>query len=413
MIADSTGFSAGVKSLATDNRYRRLLESAPDGIIEVDGHGRIVLLNSQAERLFGYKREELLGKTIELLIPERFRGRHPGHRENYRAHSVIRPMGSGLDLRALRANGTEFAVDINLSPFHGENGPGVICVIRDVTDRKAAEEQIKILNQSLEQRTRDLAVINTELEKRNREVEKANRLKSNFLATMSHELRTPLNSILGFSDLLAEQTAGPLTSKQGRFVEHINESSRHLLALINDILDLSKIEAGRLELKYEIFDMDVAADEVLSNIRPLATMKRIRLEVEFGPAPTICADRTRVKQILYNLLSNAIKFTPEEGHVRFSARSMDSLLCVSVADTGVGIPVEEQISIFEPFHQLMARPNYIREGTGLGLSITKLLVEQHGGRIWVESKPGKGSQFHFTLSKDVTTENEPDVSGPK
>ena len=159
--------------------------------------------------------------------------------------------------------------------------------------------------------------------------------------------------------------------------------------------------------------MDVAADEVLSNIRPLATMKRIRLEVEFGPAPTICADRTRVKQILYNLLSNAIKFTPEEGHVRFSARSIDSLLCVSVADTGVGIPVEEQISIFEPFHQLMARPNYIREGTGLGLSITKLLVEQHGGRIWVESEPGKGSQFHFTLSKDVTTENEPDVSGPK
>ncbi len=413
VVTESTEFHAMANSPATDNRYRRLLESAPDGIIEVDGHGRIVLLNSQAERLFGYKREELLGKTVEFLIPERFGQRHPGHRANYRAHSVIRPMGSGLDLRALRADGTEFAVDINLSPFHGENGPGVICMIRDVSDRKAAEEQIQILNQSLEQRTRDLAVTNSELEIRNREVEKANRLKSNFLATMSHELRTPLNSILGFSDLLAEQTAGSLTPKQGRFVEHIKGSSRHLLALINDILDLSKIEAGRLELKYEIFDMNIAADEVLSNIRPLATMKRIRLETEFGSELTICADRTQVKQILYNLLSNAIKFTPEEGHVRFVARSLDSLLCVSVVDTGVGIPEEEQISIFEPFHQLMTRPNYVREGTGLGLSITKLLVEHHGGRIWVESEPGKGSQFHFTLSKDMTMKNELGLSGPK
>jgi PAS domain S-box-containing protein len=236
-----------------ENRYRRLLEAAPDGIVEVDGSGRIVLVNSQAEKLFGYRREELLGKSVEILMPERFRERHPKHRAGYCAHSVIRPMGSGLDLRALRADGTEFAVDLNLSPFQGETGPGVICVIRDVTDRKAVEEQIKMLNLSLEQRTRDLALTNTELEIRNREVEKANRLKSNFLATMSHELRTPLNSIIGFSDLLAEQTAGPLTEKQERFIGHITESSRHLLALINDILDLSKIEAGRLELKYESF----------------------------------------------------------------------------------------------------------------------------------------------------------------
>ncbi len=194
--------------------------------------------------MFGYRREELLGKSVEMLMPERFRGRHPAHRERYSAHSVIRPMGSGLDLRAVRADGTEFAVDINLSPFEGETGGSVVCVIRDVTDRKLAEEQIRSLNLSLEQRTRDLAVINSELEIRNREVEKANRLKSNFLATMSHELRTPLNAIMGFADLLARQTAGPLTQKQERFVRHVKESSRHLLALIDDILDLSKIEAG-------------------------------------------------------------------------------------------------------------------------------------------------------------------------
>lgn len=380
-----------------DNRYRRLLEAAPDGIVEVDGSGRIVLVNSQAEKLFGYRREELLGKSVELLMPQRFRERHPSHRAGYCAHSVVRPMGSGLDLRALRADGTEFAVDINLSPFQGETGPGVICVIRDVTDRKAVEEQIKMLNQSLEQRTRDLAVTNTELEIRNREVEKANRLKSNFLATMSHELRTPLNSIIGFSDLLAEQTAGRLTQKQERFVGHVKESSRHLLALINDILDLSKIEAGRLELKYENFPMRVAADEVLSTVRPLAAAKRIELGTELSADLALCADRVRLKQVLYNLLSNAIKFTPQEGRVRLVARSAVSLVNVSVIDTGIGIPREEQESIFEPFHQLPASAQGVREGTGLGLSITKLLVEQHGGRIWVESELNKGSQFNFTI----------------
>jgi len=397
MTTMGIGFDSILADPNADNRYRRLLEAAPDGIVEVDSSGRIVLVNSQAEKLFGYPRQELLGKSVEILMPERFRERHPAHRGRYRAHSVIRPMGSGLDLRALRADGTEFAVDINLSPFKGETGPGVICVIRDVTDRKAAEEQIKMLNQSLEQRTRDLAVTNSELEIRNREVEKANRLKSNFLATMSHELRTPLNSIIGFSDLLAEQTAGPLTQKQERFVGHIQESSRYLLALISDILDLSKIEAGRLELKYQTFQMSVAVEEVLSTVRPLAVAKQTELITEVGEELFLNADRVRVKQVLSNLLSNAIKFTPEQGQVRLVARSEGSLLSTSVIDTGIGIPRKDQESVFEAFHQLPAATTGVREGTGLGLSITKLLVEQHGGRIWIESEPGKGSRFQFTL----------------
>jgi PAS domain S-box-containing protein len=397
MTTTGIGFEFTPADPIVENRYRRLLEAAPDGIVEVDSCGRIVLVNSQAEKLFGYPREELLGKSVEILMPERFRERHPAHRGRYRAHSVIRPMGSGLDLRALRADGTEFAVDINLSPFKGETGPGVICVIRDVSDRKAAEEQIKILNQSLEQRTRDLAVTNSELEIRNREVEKANRLKSNFLATMSHELRTPLNSIIGFSDLLAEQAAGSLTQKQERFVGHIQESSRYLLALISDILDLSKIEAGRLELKYETFQMSVAVDEVLSTLRPSAVAKGIELRTEVSEELFLHADRVRLKQVLYNLLSNAIKFTSEKGQVQLLARSKGSLLFTSVIDTGIGIPREERESVFEAFHQVPAATQGVREGTGLGLSITKLLVEQHGGRISVESEPGKGSCFHFTL----------------
>ena len=381
----------------TERRYKRLLEAAPDAILEIDNSGRIVLINSQVEKLFGYRREELLGKMVEVLIPERFRERHPAHRAGYCSHPVIRPMGSGLDLWARRADGTEFAVDINLSPFEGESGLGVICVIRDVSDRKAVEEQVRLLNLSLEQRTRELATTNTQLENRNREVEKANRQKSNFLATMSHELRTPLNTMIGFSDLLAEETAGPLNQKQRRFIRHVKESSRHLLALVDDILDLSKIEAGHLELKYESFSLNTAAAEVIAAVRPLATAKEIDLEVEFPEEISIFADNLRLKQVLYNLLTNAIKFTREKGSVRLITEAEQAFVRLSVIDTGIGIPQEEHESIFEAFHQVPATAVGSHEGTGLGLSITKLLIEQHRGRISVESEPGKGSRFHVVL----------------
>lgn len=402
MLQNTPKPNCGWSGPVVEDRYWRLLEAAPDGIVEVNGSGRIVLVNSQAERMFGYRREELLGKSVEMLMPERFRGRHPAHRERYSAHSVIRPMGSGLDLRAVRADGTEFAVDINISPFEGETGESVVCVIRDVTDRRLAEEEIQNLNLSLEQRTRDLALINSQLEIRNRQVEKADRLKSNFLTTMSHELRTPLNAIVGFADLLAMQTAGPLTQKQERFVGHVKESSSHLLALIDDILDLSKIEAGRLDLKFESFSLSVAVDEVLSTLRPLASAREIELTTDLSADLRLHADRVRVKQVLYNLLSNAIKFTPATGTVRLVAGPHESFIHISVIDTGIGIPPEEHEAIFEGFHRSLTATQHVCEGTGLGLAITRLLVEQHGGKIWLESELDKGSQFHVTMpcSKD-------------
>ena len=266
--------------------------------------------------------------------------------------------------------------------------------------RRAALQQARETSLSFErlgQVTRGLADAKVHLELRNREVERLNQLKSEFLASMSHELRTPLNAILGFSSLLMEQSAGPLNTEQQSYVKHVTRASRHLLDLINDILDLSKIEAGRLELAPEVFGLQEALDEVLSTIRPLARDKGIRLTTGDVAGRQVYADRLRFKQILYNLLSNAIKFTPEKGDVRLDASFKDEKLTVAVTDTGVGIPREEQEAIFDKFHQAAGGTKGIREGTGLGLSITKRLVEQHGGEIRVHSEPGLGSRFVFTL----------------
>lgn len=367
-----------------DTRYRELLEAAPDAIFEVDRQGRIVLVNYQAEKLFGYGRSELLGKPVEMLIPPRFQGVHPRRREEYHAHPVTRPMGSGLDLHARRADGREFAVDVKLSPFaSGEMEGGVICIVRDISERRRTEEQIRTLNLRLEQR--------------NREVERANRLKTEFLASMSHELRTPLNAIIGFSDLLAEQSAAGFSEKQKRFIGHIQQSARHLLDLINDILDLSRIEAGHLDLKYEDFPLAASLAEVLATIRPAMAAKGIEVESEVPVDLKLNADRLRFKQLLYNLLSNAIKFTPGGGRVSVESFARDGLIHLTVRDTGIGIPREEHEAIFDRFHQVGSTTKGVREGTGLGLAITKRLIEQHGGRVWVESEPGRGSRFHFTL----------------
>jgi PAS domain S-box-containing protein len=379
-------------------RFSLLLEAAPDAILEVDAEGRIVLANTEAQRLFQWSKEELVGAPVETLLPERFRGGHFAHRDHYGAHPVRRPMGAGLDLYAVRKDGTEFAVDINLSPLlEGTERGHVMCVVRDVSQRRTSEEKIRVLNQSLERRSSELASANQELSLRNQEVERANRLKSEFLASMSHELRTPLNTILGFSELLSEESAGALNEKQKRFLSHIQRDAGHLLQLINDVLDLSKIEAGRLELRLETFPMAVAIAEVLTSIRPLSAVKGISLDSDVDTQLTLQADRLRFKEILFNLLSNAIKFTPSGGRVWIESSIVEGSVCILVGDTGIGIAAEDQQPIFESFHQASATTKGVREGTGLGLAITKRLVEHHGGRIWVESEPGKGSRFFFTL----------------
>jgi signal transduction histidine kinase/DNA-binding response OmpR family regulator len=269
------------------------------------------------------------------------------------------------------------------------------------------------LEQRVRERTTQLAIANKELDLRNREVERATQMKSKFLASMSHELRTPLNAIVGFSDLLAEGTPGQLNDKQKRFVNHIKQGSTHLLQLINDILDLSKIEAGQLELRTEEFLVRDALPEVLSTIQPLAMTKNIRVEQKVESNSLVKSDRVRFKQILYNLLSNAVKFTPKDGRIDIDCVEKGSEVCISVTDTGIGIRAEDQAVVFEEFRQVGGNTDTANEGTGLGLAITKRLVEQQGGKISLESEPGKGSRFTFSLPMGSGTSSKSlPVNGP-
>ena len=263
------------------------------------------------------------------------------------------------------------------------------------------------LERRVQERTTQLAVANKELDLRNREVERATQMKSKFLASMSHELRTPLNAIVGFSDLLGDEIPGQLNDKQKRFVNHIKQGAGHLLQLINDILDLSKIEAGQLELRCEQFLVKDALPEVLSTIRPLAMAKDIQVQQKLRTDQSVYADRVRFKQILYNLLSNAVKFTPKGGRIEVDCFESENQVCLSVTDTGVGIRQEDQKVVFEEFRQVEGSRHEVNEGTGLGLAITKRLVEQQGGKISLTSEPGKGSRFTFTLPVGNTSRTEP------
>jgi signal transduction histidine kinase len=237
-----------------------------------------------------------------------------------------------------------------------------------------------------------------ELEAKSRELEVASRHKSEFLANMSHELRTPLNAIIGFSEVLAERMFGDVNEKQAEYLQDILSSGRHLLSLINDILDLSKVEAGRIELELGRFHLPTALDNALTLIRERATRHGITLtQTVAAEVGDIVADERKVKQILLNLLSNAVKFTPEGGRVGLTATAAEDVIRIAVSDTGIGIAPEDQAAIFEEFRQVGRDDAREQEGTGLGLTLAKKFVELHGGQIGVRSQVGQGSTFTFTL----------------
>ena len=361
-------------------RFRDLLESTPDGIVMANPTGHVVIANSQAERLFGYEAGELRGRSVDTLLPERYRKAHVGHRSNYFLQPRKRAMGSGLDLAGLRKDGSEFPIEISLSPLRTEESAFVMSAIRDISERKSFEKA---------------------LQEKNQELANANQAKDTFLAGMSHELRTPLNAIIGFTGTLLMKLPGPLNDDQQKQLRTVQSSARHLLALINDLLDLSKIEAGKVDLTFESVDFKAVVEEVAATLRPQAQDKGLAFEVDAPLVPVMVnTDRRALSQIILNLTGNAIKFT-ERGRVGLTLCSVvvADVPCteIRVEDSGIGIPLADQDRLFGAFTRVNSSRANAPEGTGLGLHLSQKLAELLGGKIVFRSESGEGSSFSLIL----------------
>jgi PAS domain S-box-containing protein len=356
-----------------DSAFHKLLvDGTPDALVATTREGEILFWSHGAETTFGYTAAEAKGRPIQdLVLP------HESFKVSQEMGAEMRDAGiSVYESVRRRKDGTEFPVEISLSPLETEDGTLVSSSIRDITERKNFEQSIQ----------------------------KANQMKSEFLASMSHELRTPLNGIIGFTEFLNDEKPGPLNAKQKEYLTDICNSGRHLLQLINDVLDLAKIEAGNIDLNPETFPISKAITEVCAVVNGIAHKKRVELtakiETEMGE---VTLDQQKFKQICYNLLANAVKFTDSGAHVEIGSKQTDNgAFAIWVADTGIGIKQEDLSRLFREFEQLDSGTSRHFEGSGLGLALTQKLVHHQGGEIAVESEFGAGSTFTVTSPRVCT-----------
>jgi len=500
---------------APDLPFRELVDAAPDGVIVCDAAGRIVLVNAETERMFGYGRNALVGQLVDVLVPDHARAMHGHHLASYTGSPRLRPMGVGLELTGRRADGSELPVEISLSPIRTAAGLLVTAGIRDVSERRKLERDNRRANAYLvsavdsvrdafalfdehdrvimvnsagrqllgaavggaivglpfdqlldkalragvfdfsnetretlyarwiayhrapvgaldvrtgtgrylrvtDNKTAEHGTVSTiadvtddmvraeELRTSRETAEAASAAKSEFLSSMSHELRTPLNAILGFAQLLERDRKQPLTPRQLERLQHVLHGGEHLLRLIDDVLDLSRIEAGRIMVSLEPVELRDVIDEVVSTLEPMATRAGIAFAASSSAAmPQVHADRTRLAQVLMNFGSNAIKYGKPHGHVRVEiAQPSSTTVRVTVVDDGIGIPPEQRDKVFEPFQRAGQETGPI-EGTGIGLTIAKRLAELMHGRVGFTSEVGRGSAFWVELDVHRATTGEP------
>ena len=416
-IRDSSGQIVGASQIARDITERRragvaalhlaaLVQSADDAIVSKDLNGIVQSWNPAAERLFGYTAREMIGQSITKVIPaERL------DEETY----VLGRVRAGFTVEHFETvrqakDGRLLDISLTVSPIRDRSGRivGASKIARDIGEHKRLREERRLAAENEQAARREV------LEVQNRRIEEASRLKSEFVANMSHELRTPLNSIVGFTELMIDARFGPMPDRYTEFAKIMHASAHHLLQLINDILDLAKVESGKIDFQPESVDLSAVVAEAMAIIGGLAAKRKITLRVELDQTlDRVYLDPMRLKQVLYNYLSNAVKFTPEGGRVVLRARADEGdRFRIEVEDTGIGIKPDEEHKLFIEFQQLDAGSTKKFAGSGLGLALTRRLVEAQGGTVGVRSVFGSGSTFFATLPRHVTTRAAELISAP-
>lgn len=394
--------------LQSEARFRDIVGTAMDAIIAIDERGTVTLFNSAAERVFNRKTSEAEGASVLQFFPQKDRAKVL--ERIVKATAGTRNEGASqpapMSMEAIRANGEPFPIEASVSCMETPMGNVYTLILRDVSERVAHEERLRKQAESLAATTAELKAANEELNQRQIELERAMTARSRFYASMSHELRTPINAVLGYSTLLLERIYGPLNDKQAEGIERTQRAARHLLELVNDVLDLSKIEAGKIDLRLQPVTFPSLIEDLFVTVRPLADEHGSTLDLTAGGETRIVTDPRRVRQILLNLLSNAIKFgSGKPIEVRYISQPNGGVV-IEVTDHGPGIAPPDQERIFQEFVQL--GKTQLQDGTGLGLPISRRLAELLQGTLTVRSKQGEGSTFSLSLPAEV----EARVSGP-
>jgi len=382
---------------------------ATEGILVTDGKGVITRVNPSVEKLFGYRQEELTGQKIEILVPKRLSAKHVGYREKYASNPHARSMGAGMDLYGLKKDGSEFPIELSLSPYNNEEGLFVIAFIIDITLRKEAEQKLKNYSEDLENQVRNRTLILEEaveeLEKTKKELHDAletekelNELKSRFVSMASHEFRTPLTTMMSSLSLVTKYGEQNDTENQSRHVQKIKTSIGNMTDILNDLLSVSRLEEGKVENAAKELNIRLFVEEITSDMQGMLTEKQSIVPSHSG-SELVLLDPKLLKNILFNLLSNAIKFSPEGGRIEVETNVTETTIIIRVKDNGIGISKQDQKHLFERFFRGRNASNI--QGTGLGLTIISRYLELMNGSIRIDSKENEGTQVTILLTQQL------------